>query len=293
MRVMVFYRFILFASLATSLTFVSCGNSSESENTTVIAKDSLAKSDENTDSLVPSQVHSLPAPMQVASAIKKACPTYFEDLLSPLKNETTSDFHKTINLGIYAVDLGYSNVYDQKQASINYFITAVKLADELKILGPADPAKIKAFKDNVNNKDSVTFYTLNSFNNFHENLLLSERTEEAYLILTGSFIEGLYLTTNIQAKNKEQKLVHLIGEQKLFLESTIAILSNSKDKKEISDLIVKLTDLQTIYNKVDIKYSEEIQNKKTMQEIVITDNQLKQIKDKITEIRNSIIHPKA
>ena len=264
--------FVMLFSLATLFTFFSCGNSSETENNSVEAKDSIAKS-----------------PMQVSSAIKKACPDYYEEFLSPLKNELTSDLYKTINLGMYAVDLGYSNVYDQKQTSINYFVTSLKLADELKILGPADPAKIKVFKENINNKDSITHYTLNSFNNFHENLVINDRKEEAFLILTGSFIEGLYLSANIQAKSKEKNLINLIGEQKLFLENVLDILSNYKDKKEVNELIAQLTDLKIIYDKVEITYIETDLTNKSMQAITVSDDILKQINEKITSIRNNVI----
>lgn len=284
---------MLFIPLATLGLLISCGNNSETENNSDTAKEGAMQMEGSKDSTESTTVYSLPAPMQIASAIQRNVPTYYDELLCPIKNGPTSDFGKTLNLGIYAVDLGYANVYDQKQKSITYFVASIKLADELKIMGPADPRTLRAFKENIDNKDSVNHYTLGSFGNIHDNLINSNRKDEAMLILTGSFIEGVYLTSKIQDKNKDKKLMQLIGEQKLFLENILSILPQYKDKKEMSELIAQLTDLKMTYDKVTITYRAETDpNKKNMEPISITGEVLKQINEKITAIRNSIIQPK-
>jgi hypothetical protein len=268
--------------------FSSCGNDAEKSTTADVSQDSLNASQSGKDDNGAEEIFSLPAPMQIASAIKKNCPNYYAELLSPLKNTASSNFSKALNLGIYAVDLGYANVYDQKQTSINYFLTSVKMADELKITGAVDPSLLKLFKENINNKDSVTRYTLSSFGNIHDHLITSNRNEEAFLILTGSFIEGVYLSSKIQEINKDKNLVQLVGEQKIFLESLLSIFSSSSNK-EIGDLCTQLADLKTAYDKVDIAYVEKEANKKNMQPIQISDDVLKQIGAKILVLRNSII----
>lgn len=286
-------RTMLSLALITLFILSSCSNSSD--KTSEIQQGTIETPAAKTkDSANQAKLFSLPAPMQIASAIKKNCPNYFDEFLCPLKNSPPSDFEKTLMLGIYAVDLGYANVYDQKQTSINYFVASTKLADELKIMGALDPSILKAFKNNINNKDSVTHYTLSSFRSIHNNLLSNNRKDEAFLILTGSFIEGAYLSSKIQDKNKDKNLTHLIGEQKLFLENILTILPQHHDKKEMSDLIAGLTDLKTAYDKVDIKYKTETDpNNKNMEPIIISDDILKQINEKITAIRTSIFQTKS
>ena len=294
MTKILFHRLVLFVSIVTLFIFVSCGSNTESENNSAMVSDSTSKSDaENKDSLKPSEILSLPAPMQIASAIKKNSPKYYEEFLCPITNGAGTSFFKTLNLGIYAVDLGYANVYEQKQASINYFVASIKLADELKIMGPVDPATLKAFKETINNTDSVKHNTLSTFGNIHDNLIKSDRKNEAVLILTGSFIEGVYLASKIQAKTKDKNLMYLVGEQKLFLENVLKVLPHYKDENGMAELIAQLDDLKTTYDKIEITYTETAPNKKEMKPIVISDDILKQISEKITSIRNNITQTKA
>ncbi len=283
---------LLFVSLLALITFVSCGSNSESGNTTM-ATDSVAKSGlVNTDTAKSSELLSLPAPMQVASAIKRICPKYYENLLCPTTNGSANNFSKTLTLGMYAFDLGYANVYEQRQTSLNYFVTSIKLADELKIIGPVNASSLKSFKENINNNDSVKHYTLNSFGNIHDNLISSDRKNEAFLILTGSFIEGLYVCSSIQTKDKN--LASLVGEQKLFLDNLVIILPAYKDEAGMSELIAQLADLKTVYDKIEIKYKEDTDpSKKSIEPITVSDDMLKQISEKIAAIRKSIIVPKS
>lgn len=236
-----------------------------------------------------SKLYSLPAPMQIASAIKKADVKFENEIVCPIKANYTSDFNKAIHLGMYGVDLGYANVYDQKQVSINYFGGALKLADELKVLPVTEPGIINRFKENINNQDSVTFYTLSSFNNMHTNLMDGNRANEAYVILSGSFIEGLYLSTSIYQKKKNEKVAQIIAHQKLFLESLIELLSDHTDKKEVADLSVQFKKLKEVYDMVNLKYADMSLNLKKMETVEISDDVISKIHENISELRKEII----
>lgn len=281
------YKFLLIAFFAFT-TFVSCNNNETTEIPVEgRLQDSLAVKDtSNLSTLV-----SLPAPMQIAAAIKRTNSKFQDAYLSPLKKDYPTDFLKTINLGIYAVDLGYANVYDQKQTSINYFTTSLKLADELSIISVKEPGIIKRFSSNVNNQDSVKHFTLSSFANIHNNLLNGNRANDAYTLLAGSFIEGLSLTCKIYENGKDAKIGQLIGHQKLFLENLMTLLSNCTDDKNITDLTTKLSQLETIYNKLEIKSSASNDpNIKEITPIIISDDLIKEISISISEIRNSYIN---
>ncbi len=270
------------------IAFNSCGGNSD--NVTNITENKVDAEKKDADSAGQTKVYSLPAPMQIASAIKKTNPKFIDGITSPIRTDFTSDFNKIINLGIYAVDLGYSNVYEQNQSSLNYFTAAAKIADELRILGAFDPGYVKRYRDNSNNKDSVMLFTLRSFNNIHEYLINNNRTDDAYVLLTGSFIEGAYLSSKIQNQNKDKALVQVIGQQKLFLESILELLAVYKDKKEINDLITELTELNQIYAGITITYSTTTDiNTKKIEPLAISEEGLKQIGDKLTAIRNSLV----
>lgn len=284
-----------FGFIIIALILSSCNNNTQKVSET--AEGTLQSlTEKNDNSIQQNEVHSLPAPMQIANAIKTTNAAYSESFLLPLNNDdaATSDYTKTLVLGMCAVDLGYATVYEQKQTSINYFSSSVKTADELKIMGPIDPGIIKRYKENINNQDSLTSYTLSTFKKIHANLLSNNRTEDAYLILTGSFIEGLYLSGKIYEKGKDKNLVNVIGQQKIFLESLTKLLPQYNDKKEIADLIIQLNDLKSIFDHVEITYksSSNEPNSKEMLPVDISDETLNQIIYKITTIRNSLINQK-
>lgn len=279
----------LFAAilLSSTLIFSGCGSSQEKENIEeTTKKDSIQTTTEQTGG----KIFSLPAPMQIASAIKRAGAKYSDAYLCPIKNSFSSDFSKLLTLGVYSVDLGYANVYEQTQTSLNYFSTAAKIADDINVVGCIDAGKVKRFKDNVNNKDSLTRFTLGSFSDIHNYLSNNKRADEAYLIITGCFIEGLYLSTKICEKAKSKELVSLIGEQKTSLESLIELLSNHQEKKEIPELISKLNELKLLFDQVEIKYASipDSKNKK-MEPVMISDETLAKISVKINDIRSGII----
>lgn len=284
-----------FGFIIIALILSSCNNNTQKVSET--AEGTLQSlTEKNDNSIQQNEVHSLPAPMQIANAIKTTNAAYSESFLLSLNNNdaATSDYTKTLVLGMCAVDLGYATVYEQKQTSINYFSSSVKTADELKIMGPIDPGIIKRYKENINNQDSLTSYTLSTFKKIHANLLSNNRTEDAYLILTGSFIEGLYLSGKIYEKGKDKNLVNVIGQQKIFLESLTKLLPQYNDKKEIADLIIQLNDLKSIFDHVEITYksSSNEPNSKEMLPVDISDETLNQIIYKITTIRNSLINQK-
>lgn len=281
--------------LIIALTLNSCNNSTPKVSETV--QGTLQTGVEKTDnSIQQNEVHSLPAPMQIANAIKTTNAAYSESLLCPIKSSSAvgSEISKMLTLGMYAVDLGYANTYEQKQTSINYFSTSIKTADELKIMDPIDPSIIKRYKENINNQDSLTFYTLSTFKKIHQNLLADNRTEDAYLLLTGSFIEGLYLSAMSYEKGKDKNLVNVIGQQKVFLESITKLLPHYNNKQEITDLMIQLNDLKKTYDLVELKYesSSNESDSKRMMPVEISTDTLNQIIDKITKIRNDLIAQK-
>jgi hypothetical protein len=270
--------------LAGSILVTSCGNNQEKEANTEPKQDSVPAATEQ-----PGKIYTLPAPMQVATSIKNSGAKYSESFLAPIKTGFSSDFSKLLSLGIYSADLGYAATYEQTQTSINYFSTAAKIADEVKIVGAIDAETVKRYKNNINTKDSVTYYTLSSFNKIHSNLTENNRLDEAYLIVTGCFIEGTYLASKVCEKNKSKEMLSLLGQQKLFLDNIVELMSNFPDNKDIAALVAQLNELKAIYESVEIKYADISPGVKQIQPIAISDETLAKITAKIAEIRNAAI----
>jgi len=237
-------------------------------------------------------LYSLPAPMQIPSSIKEANPVFYKDILVPDKNpgaSFSSSFKKALNLGVFGVDMGYATVYEQGQTSINYLSNVVRLADELNITGSIDPQVVDQYKNNLTKKDTLSYLILKSFNDINTKLTESNRNDIAILILTGSFIEGVHLTTAIYAKQKSPVIANLIGQQKLFLDNILEILPQYNSDEEIKNLNTQLAELKPVYDSIQFKVSQKDETTKKIDDIDISDDQIAIITQKISSIRSQII----
>ena len=120
------------------------------------------------------------------------------------------------------------------------------------------------------------------------------------LLLTGGWVEATYLTTLVHNRTKNAKLKEKIGEQKLVLEQILLVLDVYKTKPKFSGLIAELTQLQKVYDQIEIEivYGEPTMIEKDGQLIVvdnskstvkITDSDLQSITNLIKSIRSNII----
>lgn len=276
--------------LTLSLLTAGCTSTRNEEQKTIaheIDKDISTKKD--TEQV---RIYSLPAPLQIPNEIKKHNPTFYEDLLNPTQNnpgEFSNNFKKAVNLGIYAVDLGYTTIYGQGQSAINYLAAAVKLADQLEIRNSIHPGLIERYKKNIGNKDSVNYLVIKSFSDINRDLTESNRQVDAALILTGSFIEGVHLSASIYEKNKSELMINLIGQQKLFLDNLLEILP-SYENGDIGHLITDLKDLKKEYDKIEITYADSNdKNLKVIESIKASEQQVISIGSKVRQIRAKML----
>jgi len=127
----------------------------------------------------------------------------------------------------------------------------------------------------------------------------NDRQELGALILAGGFIESLYMVTQLTNEIQDNELYYRIGEQKKPLDNLIKILSPYYDKSpQFTELTDKLVDLAYDFENIKIKYKYEqpeiIPEKKlaiikSQTEVIITDEQLQKIRDKVQDIRNFMV----
>ncbi|HEX8531399.1 MAG TPA: hypothetical protein VF646_15315, partial [Cytophagales bacterium] len=113
---------------------------------------------------------------------------------------TTTTDKAALNLGIYASDIGYLSVYDKTQDVITYLKSAEKLANHLGLNNTFGTEMQQRFQKNVNNKDSLVKIVDETMNYVNSFLKEGNRDATAALIVTGSFVEGLYLSTGLIEK---------------------------------------------------------------------------------------------
>ncbi len=244
----------------------------------------------------------LPSPYQATYSIKNSEIEFDKSLLNPPDNVSnyTTNFQQAINLGIYGTDLGYLNVYDQIPDVISYFTVIKKLSQELGIHNALQVDLIDKIENNIDNQDSLLYYLTGTYRQFDSYLKSNNRKDIGVLIITGGWIESIYILSNNAVNSKNRQLINRLGEQKHPLDNLIEILSPFYYKsKEFSVLIDNLVDLAYEFDGIIFSYSYsglEVQEDKqhtlvnSQSNVIISEYHLETIANKISSIRNKIIY---
>jgi t-SNARE complex subunit (syntaxin) len=82
----------------------------------------------------------------------------------------------------------------------------------------------------------------------------TDRSNLSALMISGVWIEGLYLATQVAKINNNHDLKSMIGEQKLILNDLLLVLQTYKGEQQFLDLIADYQSIKSIYDQVKITY---------------------------------------
>ena len=201
-------------------------------------------------------IQNIASPIEVAALINALNVPYSTSYLADpesLSSNTTS-FEMAYSLGALSADLGYLNMYEKTGTAVNFLSSINRLADALQIGQFFDFATIKRLATSSSDLDSLMFISVNSFNNMDDYLRETERSNLSALMITGVWVEGLYLATQVAVENSNEDLKSMIGEQKLILNDLLLILNNYKNEETIVRYISDLEKIKSIYDEVRITY---------------------------------------
>lgn len=221
--------------------------------------------------------YTIPSPMETADLFYSSGIEYRSGVtnLAENVNNYATNGKKALNLGVYGADLSYVNVFDQSQESMIYINCAKKLSDGLNVSTAFDIATIERIEESVNNRDSLMVIIDDAFKIIEAHLNGNGQDYLSALIMTGGWIEGLYLGTGILDKeNPDAELMQRIAAQKSSLTSLMDLLI-TYDNTAVIDVEQKMKALQIAYNKVDEK--------------AVNPEVIFEIADAVAEIRAKII----
>jgi hypothetical protein len=264
------------------------------------AGDDVEKIDENAINGV---LESFSSPVEMAALIEDlGVPFSKKYLASPeVADDYDTNFKKALGLGVLSADLGYLNVYAKTSEIINYLAVIKSLADELNIGQFFDFQTLKRLATNNDNMDSLMFLSVNSFHQMDEHLRKNNRSNLSALVVTGVWLEGLYLATQIVDEDTSKGLRDRIGEQKLILTDLYKILEVYRTQdKNFEKLATDVQELNKVYELVKITFIEGETITKEIDGVTVvmqqdesavdmTDEQLKQIIEITKKIRNKLI----
>lgn len=296
-------RFLFIGFIVFVFTITSCNQSNTKNNEVKNKVDSeLEMDDEFVDDLNKAKqvFYALPSPIETAMLIKRAGTTYDESLLNPTKNAAnyTTNRDKALNFGVYGADLSYCGLFSQSQTAISYMAISKKLADEMGILDFLKADFVERLEKNVNNRDSAMVIITEGFMNSNIYLKEAGRPEIAALIITGGWLEGLYIATKLaKASPNNNELIDRIIDQKLSLVTLLNLLGDYDENADVQYVIKMISEIKGIYDQIQIVTSkvEPVTNDEskitTLQaktEIFISDEVFSKLCAKVDSIRNEI-----
>lgn len=269
----------------------------------VIDSATIAESEKLSVEAIADIVQNIASPVEIASMLQSLSVPFSAEYLGSTKGveRLSTNFQKATMLGIYGADLGYLNIYEKTGNSIEVVSSIKQLADGLRVGQFFDYETIKRLSLNKTNIDSLLFISVNSYNKIDEYLRFNDRGSLSALMITGVWIEGQYLVTQVVASYPEEQLKNRIGEQKIILNDLLMLLRPYKGtSKEYGDLYAMMEQLSTQYREIRITY--KIAEPQTVEQdgrlvliqkeesiVEMSDEQLKKIVGLTMEIRNKLI----
>ena len=248
-------------------------------------------------------LESFSSPVEMAALIEDlGVPFSKKYLASPdVADDYDTNFKKAIGLGVLSADLGYLNVYAKTGEIVNYLAVIKGIADELNIGQFFDFQTLKRLATNNDNMDSLMFLSVNSFHQMDEHLRKNNRSNLSALVVTGVWMEGLYLATQIAKEEPTRSLRDRVGEQQMVLTDLYKILEvyQSQDKN-FEKLVKDFQRLNKVYEPVSITFVEGVTEtveidgitvviQKDSSIVEMSDEQLNAIIIETEKIRNKLI----
>ena len=201
----------------------------------------------------------LPTSFEVTTLLIEAGASYILNLCNHIDNvnKYINLKSKALNLGVYGADLSYAATYNQTQETMQYLNASAKLIDELQI-GSFDEQLVTNVESNIDNLDSLINLISDSFYSTYEYLTNNEQDELSILVMAGSWIEALYITTQISLISADNsKIVEIINEQSSSLDKLLEIMVPVSDSEMCADVFKGLLIMQEIYRNAEGNLSGE------------------------------------
>lgn len=208
-------------------------------------------------------IEDLPPPSEVPYLLIAAGAEFDASLVNSTDNIASyqTDTEKSaLNLGVYAADIGYLSSYEKSEEALDYMGECQKLAAPVGIADALDYGMVARFESNMENKDSLTSIINEVMDKSGERLSQLDQLNSAALMLAGSWIEGIYISTTIvntypadglseeDANLILEPLVQVVLKQKTALNDLIAVMKDVPATDVVKATTADLEKIKAIYD---------------------------------------------
>jgi hypothetical protein len=212
----------------------------------------LARADE--------MIQNMPSPIEMAILVKHAGGEYNSKLLNDIKNldSYVTKGKKTINMGVYSSDVGYTSLYKQTQETVFYLNNVRKLSDDIGLSDAFDQSMFDRVEANIEHRDSLLQILSGSYDLANQYLKENNRMNTSALMIAGGWIESMYLAANLGANGgRPADIISLrILEQEQVLKKIVISMKMVDNDSLVTEFATKLEALSLVLIEKDIKIGE-------------------------------------
>ncbi len=172
--------------------------------------------------------YSMPTPMELQSMIESSGGHFRDDLLAD--PQKSADYQTTeqqaFALGVYGADMSYSTVFDQQQDALLYMAAAQRVAKKLGIKDPFGPGLMERASNNQTDKDSMLLIVSEIYWELNSQLQEENRNQIGLIVLAASWVEGVYLGTQIMHEQENGEMEQVIADQRFIASQLDALFSD-------------------------------------------------------------------
>jgi len=269
----------IITAVTVGLVVWSCGGGPREQSTNTNAADTIYP-EQKLSAEVKQEIYSLPTPLEIAGILEKSKAGYIFDITNSPGNTSKymTEREKALNLGIYTADLAYSATYGQQEATDKFLACTAKLSDELGISGIYEAGLVEKVRRFGNNRDSLISLVDSVMIRTSSLLSRQNRHYLAILIATGAFVEGLYLTSELNVVAGNNTLISsAILTQQQHLGQLLTVLEAFRECKQMDALYLKVSSLQSIFSDFGLEPGKPLDRDKAIA-----------LSDMVEKVRNEI-----
>ncbi len=247
-------------------------------------------------------IQSFPSPVEVSAIIQDMKVPYTPKYLynPDYADNFETSFKKALGLGVYCADLGYLNVYNKTGDVIQYLVAIRKLSEQLQIGQFFDFAALKRIATSSDNLDSLLITSVQSYFAMDAYLRQNDRSNISALLVTGVWVESLYLACEVYATKENKRMKEHIASQKTLLTDLMAVLVRFMENDvNYVKMVAGLKELTKAFEPVKIEVidgedkteiidGQLVTTQGAQTKITVTDEQMTNIVKAVESFRTSI-----
>lgn len=288
-------------TLAGAVFIFSCGGGNQENSSDASAEFESAKEQVAID--VAKVLEDLPPPAEVPLMLMQTGADFNPEAVNSITTEQINAYQQSeskaaLNLGIYATDIGYLTSYDKSELALEYMGQCQKLAAPVGVGDAIDYGMVARFEANMENKDSLAVVVNEVMRKSGERLAELDELNSAALLLAGSWIEGIHISTFIVDTYPDdlpdeartlilEPLVKVVMDQKTSLNDLLKVLNDVPESDDVNAIIGELQKVKAIYDGELAEVEKQIAE--NTGDYVLLPSALNNLAKEVNRIRTSIV----